>query len=251
MKVIANYLGGSNSYGLATPTSDRDERYLFLNTEISKIIGLERHEHQSKQTDEVDSFGWEFKHFLNMLKAGNTMCLEMMFNETWIEISPEFKYIQSFRNRLIDSHKLYKCLRGYCQSERRLVLGERTGVLGGKRREHLDKYGYSYKNLVQYLRLCMAGGVFFQTGVFPVDIRPHDKFDIIWIVKNHPENFSKERAIEMMSQAEKCLDDCYADIKVVHKYDENLANELCFDMYYPILDSHFVDKEFNKLEKNI
>lgn len=37
MKILCNYLGGSISYGLNTPASDRDERYLFLNDELSKV----------------------------------------------------------------------------------------------------------------------------------------------------------------------------------------------------------------------
>ena len=49
MKILCNYLGGSISYGLNTPTSDKDERYLFLHSDISKIIGLERQDHESKQ----------------------------------------------------------------------------------------------------------------------------------------------------------------------------------------------------------
>lgn len=239
MKVLAKYLGGSNSYGLATPTSDRDERYLFLNTEISKIIGLSRHEHQSKQDDEVDSFGWELKHFLNMLRNGNTMCLEMLHNDTWLEISPEFEYIQKCKNALIDSHKLFKCLMGYCQSERRLVLGERTGVLGGKRREHLDKYGYSYKNCVQFLRLCEAGDVFFQKGYFPVNIREQLNGELIYNVKVNPGSYSRDDAVRLMSQAEQRLKDSYDSIKYVYRYDENLANELCLKFYFPILKEKY------------
>lgn len=166
MKVLAKYLGGSHSYGLATPESDKDERYVFLHTDIPRILGLNRYDHESKQTNGEDSFGWELRHALNLLKKGNTMVLEILYNEEWLEITEEFKYIQSFRNQLIDSRKLYKCLRGYCFSERQLVLGKRTGVLGGKRKEALERLGYSYKNLVQFLRLCLAGLSFFKKVFF-------------------------------------------------------------------------------------
>ena len=112
------------------------------------------------ETDESrtgwDSFGWELRHALNLLKKGNTMVLEILYNDVWLEVTEEFKSIQSFRDKLIDSHKIYKCLRGYCFSERQLVLGKRTGVLGGKRKEALERLGYSYKNLVKFLRLCLA-----------------------------------------------------------------------------------------------
>lgn len=236
MKTLAKYLGGSTSYGLAVPTSDKDERYLFLHTEISKIIGLERYEHQSKQTDEIDSFGWELRHALNLLKRGNTQILEILYNDQWIEITDEFKYIQSYRDKLIDSHKLYKCLKGYAFSERQLVLGKRTGVLGGKRKLSLDEHGYSFRNLVQYLRLCLAGDIFFQDGRFPVNIRNESGGDLLFDIKINPGNYNKDRAILLMDEFERKLDASYANIKVVYSYNDEIANQICFDLYYPILN---------------
>lgn len=238
MKILCNYLGGSISYGLNTPTSDRDERYLFLNTELSKVIGLERQEHESRQTDTEDRFGWELRHFLKLLHKGNTMCLEMLYNDQWIECTDEFKYIQSFRTQLIDSHQLYKCLRGYCHSERALVLGERTGVLGGKRHEHLKTYGYSYKNAVQFLRLCLCGSGFFQDGKFPVNIRSHILGDVLFDIKTHPEKYSKDEIIKLMDKYEENLQLSYNTIQVEYKYNLELANRLCYELYMPILKEY-------------
>jgi len=235
MKVLCNYLGGSISYGLDTPLSDKDERFLFLNTEISKIIGLDRHEHESKQTDGEDKFGWELRHFLNLLRRGNTACLEMLYNENWLEITDEFKYIQSLKDELVDSDQLYKCLRGYCQSERALVLGKRTGVLGGKRKEQLEKYGYSYKNAVQFLRLCLCGQTFFQKGYFPVNIRLVDISGRLMSIKTHPENYSKDDIILLMDDYEKWLERSYKDVKAKFKYDVDVANDICYKLYVPIL----------------
>ena len=237
MNIIAKYYGGSTSYGLATPESDLDVRFVFLNTDYSKIIGLDRYEHECRQSNGEDSFGWELRHYLNLLKNGNTMCLEMLYNDNWIELSEEFKLIQSERNNLIDSHKLYKCLKGYCHSERRLVLGERTGVLGGKRRTHLEKYGYSYKNLIQFLRLCLAGSVFFKEGYFPVNIREVDKYNVLFSIKTHPEICNKEEAIKMMEEYETKLNEAYNDIQFIYHYDCKIANELCYRLYMPILDN--------------
>ena len=241
MKILCKYLGGSISYGLDTPLSDRDERYLFLNTELSQIIGLDRHEHQSKQSNIEDTFGWELRHFLNLLKRGNTMCLETIYNDKWITITKDFEFIQSYRKNLIDSDCLYKCLKGYCHSERRLVLGERTGVLGGKRREHLEKYGYSYKNAVQFLRLCLCGSVFFQEGYFPVNVNTIDTRGLLFDIKTHPEKYSKDVIISLMSEYEKIIDESYSTIKVKYKYDVDIANYLCYQMYMPILENFSED----------
>ena len=238
MKILCNYLGGSISYGLNTPTSDKDERYLFINTDISKIIGLERQDQEIRQKDGEDKMGWEIRHFLNLLHRGNTMCLEMIYNDKWILVTDEFTHIQAHRTNLIDSHVLYKCLRGYCQSERALVLGKRTGVLGGKRREHLEKYGYSYKNAVQFLRLCLCGKVFFQEGYFPVNITSIDTEKLLLNIKLHPEEYTKDNVVEFMDRYERSLEESYNSIKVVYKYDNNIANQICYDLYMPLLKQH-------------
>jgi len=240
MRILAKYYGGSHSYGLNTPMSDLDERYLFIHEEVSKIFGLERHDHRCRQSNGEDTFGWELRHFLYLLKSGNTMCLEMLFNDKWVEISEEFKYIQALRVKLVDSHKLFKCLSGYCYSEKRLVLGERTGLLGSKRKEALDKFGYSYKNLVQYMRLCICGEVFFQTGIFPVNIREYDKNDVLFKIKNNPQNYKIDKVNELLVEYENRLNVSYNSIKVIYYYDSNTANKICYDLYMPILNS--VDK---------
>ena len=235
MKVICKFLGGSTAYGLNTPSSDKDERYLFLHTDVSRIVGLERYEHESRQNDTEDVFGWELRHFLNLLNKGNTMCLEMLYNDQWLEISPEFKLIQEQKNNLISSDKLFSCLCGYCHSERAFVLGSRTGKLGGKRFAALEKYGYSYKNAVQFLRLCVAGSIFFQKGYFPVNIKDLPQYGEISNVKFNPGDYNRESAIELMDRYEKMLLGSYDSIKVKHTFNPAVANKLCMDLYMPIL----------------
>ena len=235
MKVLCKYLGGSHSYGLNTEFSDKDERFLFLHTEISKILGLTRHDHECRQNSDVDSFGWELRHFLSLLRNGNTMCLEMLFNTEWISISPEFQYIQSQRENLITVNKLFSCLKGYCHSERSLVLGKRTGQLGSKRKIALDKYGYSYKNLVQFLRLCLCGKEFFQSGVFPVNIRTFDRDNLLFNIKINPGQFNLEFAVKIMDSFEAEMVASFDNKKVDFRYNEDLANKICYDLYMPIL----------------
>ncbi len=243
IKTLCKYLGGSISYGLSTPTSDKDERYVFLHKDYSYIIGLDRYEHECHQNDTEDIFGYELRHFLNLLHQGNTSCIEILYNDVWLELSPEWKYIQNYKTNLVDSNKLFKCLMGYCFSEKKLVLGERTGVLGGKRREHLEKYGYSYKNLVQYLRLCLCGKVMFQTGTFPVNIRSYDPNDLLYSIKTKPELYTKDNAIKLMDEYQKMLTKSYDEIKYNYKYDIDIANKICYDLYVPVI---LANKNYNK-----
>jgi predicted nucleotidyltransferase len=238
MKTIAIYEGGSKSYGISTPFSDKDIRFVFVHTDISRILGLERHDYESKQNNEEDSFGWELRHFLGLSQKGNTQILELLFNDTWLEITPEFKEIQEHRHELIDSHRVYLCLKGYSHSERYLTLGKKTGNLGSKRKISLEKFGYSYKNLFQFLRLCLAGAHFFQTGIFPVNIRELDKDNLLYSIKTTPENFTINDAIKYMNIYEKFLHESYRNIKVIYSYNNKIANSFCFKLYYPSLKKY-------------
>ena len=141
MKLLCKYLAGSNSYGLNTPASDIDYRGIFVNDDMAQIVGLGRHDHKVSQSPEEDVVYTELRNALNLLKNGNTQMIEMLFNEEWVLLTPEWKMVMNNRARLVDSSKLFSCLRGYMQSELRLANGERTGKLGGKRKDQIDQFG--------------------------------------------------------------------------------------------------------------
>lgn len=167
MKIIASYLGGSIAYGLDTPESDKDERFVFLNTEVKDIIGLSRHDDQVTQNSSEDKCDFEIRRFFQLLKKTNTQVLELLFNENWIVLDERFKTdILDNKFEFLDTEYVYKSIMGYIQGERRLMSGERTGRLGGKRKSALDEYGYSYKNFVQAVRLCFCAITFLKKDIF-------------------------------------------------------------------------------------
>lgn len=69
MEFLVKYLGGSHSYGLNTESSDLDYRGVFANTEISKILGLDRFDHQDNRKGADESY-FEVRNFLNLLRRG-------------------------------------------------------------------------------------------------------------------------------------------------------------------------------------
>ena len=95
MNMLVKSLGGSRAYGLDTPESDIDYRGIFINTEPSKILGLDRMDHVQKQeTDDVVYY--EFRKFFELLHNGNTGTLELLFTEKacLLETSVEFNEVQ-------------------------------------------------------------------------------------------------------------------------------------------------------------
>lgn len=243
MKILAKLAGGSHAYGLETPQSDYDERYVFMHDNIADIIGMGKNQFVDKRNDTEDSFGFELRHFIESLQKTNTQVMEILFlpKLEFIEVHPMFiNEIQENKLRLIDPDKYYTSLRGYIQNEKRLANGERIGKLGGKRREALEKHGYSPKNFVQLFRLAECGREFFQTGNFPVNIKNHDKslWNFLMEIKTKPENFVVEELNRQVDEVEILLERSYNAMKKlrdVSHFDPQLANRILFNFYFPML----------------
>lgn len=238
MKYLVKTLGGSTAYGLNTPTSDMDYRGVFLNTEPAKILGLSRFDVVQKQETE-DEVYYEVRKFFELLKEGNTGALEILFTNptNYLLMDDSFAPVVENRHQFVDTEKMFRCLLGYMQSERRLANGERTGLLGSKRKAQLDKYGFSPKNFVQLFRLGWAGQVLFETGDFPVHVASYNKAfsDELLDLKVHPEKYTKEQLNERVDRMEVEFKAAFENRKVVRTFNLDLANELLRELYPPHL----------------
>lgn len=234
--MLVKSLGGSTAYGLNTPKSDLDYRGVFVNTEAAKILGLSKFDHVQKQeTDDIVYY--EVRKFFELLRQGNTGALEILYSSVLIETTEAFAEIQVNRERFVDTDRMFSCLRGYMQGERRLANGERTGQLGGKRKEALEKYGFSPKNATQLLRLGFAGQTLFQKGYFPVNVKNENEevWAHLFSIKTEPEKYTKEGLNAMFDQADKDLIISYESRKFQFKFDDDLANETLRAIYLPYL----------------
>lgn len=235
MKILCETTGGSRLYGLDTPDSDTDTRGVFINTEPGKILGLNRMEILKKEGEDFVMF--ELCHFLRNLARTNTQVIEILYSDEFNIITEEFIKIKDNRNRLMDSKKMFSSLNGYIHNERRLANGERTGNLGSKRRNQVEKYGFSPKNFSHLLRLARCGAVFFLTSTYPVHLPSHDmKFrDLLFSIKTEPEKYTREQLNDLSDKAVKDLEIAFAARKEDFKFDFEFANELCLEFYLPFL----------------
>ena len=239
MKFLCKLVGGSRLYNLALPNSDFDYRGVFVNTSLEHVLGLEKGAH-FKDTSKEDAFYYEFRHFLNLLKKTNTQVMELLFADenAFTELTDEFQLVRENRYQLVDSEKLFKSLSGYLHGEMRLMLGERTGKLGGKRKSALDKYGYSYKNYVQMRRLCEVGRVFFESGKYVVSLNGAFQEELM-NVKTYPETLSKSEAKTKVEEHWEKLKLAYDSSNVSLQFNSRLANELVLKAYKPVLESFY------------
>jgi hypothetical protein len=238
MKLICEIIAGSRLYGLDTPESDRDIRGVFLNTSANLILGLDHIEHIRKENEDVMYF--EFKHFLSRLRRTNTQMIELLFadEEDFAKIEPEFTKVKENKLKLINSRTLFNSLIGYIESEKRLANGERTGELGSKRKQSLEKYGFSPKNFSHLFRLAHCGSVFFETNNYPVNIKKNNpEFrDFIYSVKTEPHKFSKDYLNVMTNKSIEKLKASFENRQVELEFDCEFANDLCYEFYMPFLE---------------
>lgn len=233
--IIAEYLGGSHLYGLNTPESDVDIRGIFVNTDPKFILGTGRFEELRKQDHKLkeDIVYKEVSHLMRLLQNSNSEALEVLFadDSAFTTKAYEFNLIRAVRHSLVDSERLYKCLRGYMQGEYRLAIGERKGQIGGKRYAKLQEVGFSPKNFTQLFRLAYLGATFFLQDRFVVNVSGEPYFEQLMSIKTTPEKHTKESLTEMYKRAEQSLDDAFKLRVVDRKFDEKLANELLLNIY--------------------
>lgn len=252
--LLCQYYGGSHSYGLNTPSSDIDYRGVYALNDVKHIIDPNSHGTSSLETlvttldspEKTDSAYFEFRHFLHLLRKGNTGSIEMLFNMKWKQITNLFQVVILNRRNLLDPTQLHRSVQGYSASEYNLAIGARTGKLGGKRQEAVAKYGFSPKNFVNLFRLLYSADQFFACGEFPVDLTGSYIYPRLMEIKVHPERFTKARLEEMyqghLQDFELSWHNNSDKICKEYRYDNNVATDLILRCYLNQLDKAGMSK---------
>jgi predicted nucleotidyltransferase len=245
IKVLCRFLGGSQLYGLATPESDKDERGLIMSTRAKFILGTGRFDESRNQDSaiQLDVVYKELGHWVRLLNAGNTEAFEMLFapRSVFTVYENEFDLFRQNPFAFMDSKKLFNCLRGYAQSEFRLAKGERVGVLGSKRKQALDKYGYSHRNASHLVRLLNTGITFFKEGRYVVNCAdfPKEVYEKILNIKTKPTEYSVEQLAIDYADLEKQIVEAYESRKKSYHFNEKEANKILLSAYFPHLQMEF------------
>lgn len=233
--IIAKCVVGSKLYGLETPSSDTDYVSVYVSDNLSEIIGLDREYNVSKVTDDEDNCYFEVRSFLSLCRKGSTKALELLYapKDKFEILTSQFEQLRNQKNYLFDSSKFLKSINGYLQGEYRLALGERTGRLGGNRKENIDNFGFSPKNVCQMMRLYRASKHYFTYGVFPcciadIDQEYHDK---IYDIKLNPQNYDRD---DIITICDKLINDFkQIDFENCHhsKYQSHIVDLNLMDIY--------------------
>lgn len=227
MKTLCKYLGGSHLYGMNTPVSDVDERGVFMNTDPLYVYGFHRLDNQVNQTAEKDVVMHELTQFLKLATKSNTQTLECLFAPldafTALDFDFEVMVLQQ-KHRFLNTNQLFKSLEGYLYNEMRLALGERTGLLGSKRKNQLDKHGFSPKNFSHLFRLAECGRQFFMHGEYPVRLRDFNPslHAVCMSVKLEPEKWTSDELKKMAEDLREEMRAAFENMKEADKFNPDL-----------------------------
>lgn len=252
VNIICKCLGGSHLYGLNCESSDIDERGVFLHSDLNYILGLGRYEHEQNHSEGQDVEYKEYRAALGLIKSGNTQMLELLNNDNWIEISPIWRRTQENKNQLLDSDRIFKCLSGFSMSERRNAF-EYSGRIGEKRKKAIEEFGFSPKNVVHFLRLCYTGEVFFNTGVYITRIKERDVYlwEYLMQIKTKPKSFKANDLYNLCETFDSRMKFAFDNRRINYKFDDNVANKLILEAYYPEIYESYYHSVLTKPSKQV
>lgn len=192
-------------------------------------------EQQIVQNQQEDTVRRELRHFLSLVKKGNTECLEMLFNKQYLYKDYIWDDVLDHRFKLLDSVQIFKSLSGYIQGEKNQIFGKTSGKLGVKRKTAIEKYGYSNRNLCHYLRLCYVGAVFFSSGNYTVNLSDSEIYSALMTIKCHPETIDLLAVEYLIATWAQKLKDSFENRGINYTFQEDVADELLNRNYLKFL----------------
>ena len=157
VKVLLEVLGGSHAYGLATPDSDYDLRYV-TQAPTSDLLRLTPQGGKATQSksDLGDATSWELGHFLKLAVKSNPTVLEVFHCPNFVVRPTEDYALRFLFPHVWSSAAIRAACLGYATAQK-----ERFAAYTDSR---MHKLAYNW------LRVCFQGARLLEEGVFPVNL---------------------------------------------------------------------------------
>lgn len=176
--ILEGYMG-SISHGTFVPSEregidDKDVMGIAIPPK-SYYYGLQNFEHKHTKIDEWDIVIYEIRKYFRLLIKSNPNVLGLLWLKPnlYTTMTPQGKLLIENR-KLFLSNAVYKSFCGYASSQLHKMTnwGEgsfKSGYMGKKRKELVDKYGYDVKNSCHLIRLLRMGIELLMTGEVNVE----------------------------------------------------------------------------------
>jgi hypothetical protein len=239
MKIIAELIGGSHLYGLATPDADFDKSIVFIEDGPEKRsgsgIGVFK-----KQGE--DTFYFELRHYLKYVRQTYPQMMDLFFAQesSFVILSDEFVYLRNNKYKLIDSKRFYKSLCQQIEIQKKLSNGKPAGRFDFLAVDHISavrSYGFHPKQLCNLFRWTYSGKVFFETDYYPTNlILEHPSFGKFLLdLKTNPTNYKKDQLMELAGLYYDEFVQAFNNRKNNFQFELSFANEVCQKYDLPLL----------------
>lgn len=142
-KLIFRGIVGSQSYGLATETSDVDYKSVFIQSNDDILSN-----NYTPQIDiNADDVAYEIRRFLELVSVGNPNVLELLYlpEHCIVQSSPEWEFLKKHRKEFL-SKKCYHTFSGYAKTQ----LNKATGL---NKKFNYEKERRERKNIIDFSKV--------------------------------------------------------------------------------------------------
>ena len=162
---------GSQTHGMATPTSDEDF-FAVVVPPAEYLLGLSSFEHWDPKDVGLDFKVYSLRKYVRMLLKNNPNVLETLWlrPEFYCPVDTHnvFRELKDMRD-LFSSLRAYHSLSGYAYDQlKSLETSRYSREMGAARKALVDKFGFDPKNAAHLVRLYRMGVEFVGTGVLNV-----------------------------------------------------------------------------------
>ncbi len=223
--IICIAVTGSQAYGINTKDSDIDLIGIFLPPE-EYILGVEHIEQiiMTKEKDGYDGQIFSFSKWYNLMLKQNPNFIEILWNSENMYIYRDsyfWNILVNNRQKFL-SKKIKHSLAGYAfaQVQRMKALNIKANQ-NEKRREEVEKYGYSVKNCSHVFRLLgMALDALVEHEIQVM--RPERQF----LIAIREGKYTYDEVVKMSNEKFQLIEQAYITSTLRNKIDDKFAKEL-------------------------
>jgi len=154
--IILQGIGGSRAYGTNRPDSDIDRLGIYL-APIRSVLGFTDHAKSYHFVEPSDFHLHELERFLALALKGNPTIMELLWLESYEEITDIGEFIVYNRSKLMGADLLRRSYIGYAKQQLKRNGHEPPQEAPEERRKRLKHLGHCYRLLLQAKGLIATG----------------------------------------------------------------------------------------------
>jgi hypothetical protein len=237
--MILRVLAGSGVHGMAIEgTDDRDEMGVFIEPP-EYVIGARRIKHYTYRSQpegvcsgpgDLDLVAYGLRRYIGLAARGNpTVLLPLFVDDADVCFVNDLGRELRANRRMFLSRQAGARFRGYLESQRRGLLGLRSGGTRNQGRHDIRaKYGFDTKFAAHMVRLGIQGVELLSTGTITLPVPEPDR---TWLRELKQGRHTKEEALDRALELEGRLERLMTTSPLPERPDHDAINRWLVDMH--------------------